>query len=1242
MRLFFLRHGYLIIAAAWLITFAFLVNNYWLYYSSPKGVRNTLEKSIQSREIFFEEILNDRELIQKLGERDYDEATLKKICDPDRGVYLFIFKEDWLTFWSTNAVNVEFNAQMGRLGVQFRKMDNGYYEVIGRIVPGFNKQRYHVVGLIPVKLEYFIRNKYLPNHYFGRPEIGEEYVINTNNKGLPVYSSKGKQLFSLDYRPSRGTPHASLVSIVLRVMALICILVFINLFAVFLVKQLTPWHGFFFLTATMVFLRILSYLYPFPFHFRDFGLFSSQIYATSAALPSLGDLLINVLLIFWLVLFYRDHLAKIPLPNYGKHFRSALTIVCCLFIYAVGQFASGILKSLVIDSRISFDVTNFFSLNAYSIIGFVILGFIAFTFFFFSQIINQYLDQLVGYQRNTKYTFVAATGILWLLMHLSDPNLGFSLGLMVWLLVYVFLLDEIHERFFNELATVPFLFWLLLLTITTTSILVFYNTQREAENRKIVAIRLSKQQDPVTDYILDDIGKKIMADKEIPLFFFSKRYEDKRVLAEHLQANYFGYLNRFDTKIYTFDDSDRPIYNVDTLSMYSLDTIISKTSKPTNTPGLYYQELSFNRYSYLGKLEVISPINHQKIGSLYYQLKPKVIKNETLYPELLVEDEVLPMQYSNVYSYAVYVKNNLVANYNDYSFPMKLSLKDIPMTEFSYKEENGYSQLWYKASKDKLIVVVKQSRNFIEAITLFAYMFCIFLLIVGLYRMADLLIRTRMRWSLLKDALQPNFRKQVHSTIIFVVVFAFVILGIATISFFIDRYDKSHRDKLSQNINTLSIDIENIFQEQHTFDDVKEMYDPLVQDKLSIAVDEIANIHGVDLNIYNLDGTLRLTTQRFIYEKGLLSKKIDPLAFYQMHNLNKIQYIQQERIGSLRYLSSYVPLRDEDGEVFAYLNIPYFASQSDLNQEISNFLVALINLNAFIFLLSGLIALFITNTITKSFTLIREKLRQVSLAQLNDEIEWHRDDEIGMLVKEYNKMVRKLEVSAAMLAKSEREGAWREMARQVAHEIKNPLTPMKLSIQYLQNAIRSNAPNVQELSGNMAKTLIEQIDHLAQIASDFSAFANIMHTKNEVLLLNEVLNSVISLYQTDARNEINYDTPAELFHVFADKTQLNRLFTNLLQNAVQAIPEGRHGIVNVVARRNGETVLVTIQDNGEGIPEEVRNRIFIPNFTTKSSGTGLGLAMCKNIVEQAKGNIWFDTRVGEGTTFYVELPLIEK
>jgi signal transduction histidine kinase len=1247
-RLFFIRHGYLLIIAAWLFTFSFLFSNYWSYYSSPQGVKRSLEKSIRQREQSFIELTGDTTLLNDFFTRNYNNREIKLLDNKD--FYIFAYDSSsagrWLVYWSTNLVQPEDWQAPLIHGTRFVKLKNGYYEMICKKLRGKESghDRY-LIGAIPVMMEYSISNNYLVDHFYDKPALGPEYSIRLRAPGIPVLNGQNLILFYLHYDRTMDAGPPNIFSVSLRVLGCICVLIFINLFAAMIARQKNPLYGFLFLFAVVFTFRILSYLYPFPFNLRELNIFTPLIYAKDEIFRSLGDLLLNVLLIFWLLLFFREHVKTIKPPVVKNLWQQRLVIILSsLLMYIVGQFLSELIQSLVIDSKISFDVANFFSLNEYSIIGFIILGFISFSFLFFSQIINYLLNELTNFRHRTKYIFVAVVGIIWLLFRIHNQEIYYSVVMVIWLILYVVLLDLLSVRFENSLATVPFLLWLFLLTITTSAVLVYYNDQKEISLRERMAIELSKQKDPYLEMLLTDVTKQMEDDELLQLFFQQNNLSNmpRSMLENELKQKYFkGYLGRFNVTFYAFDENGMPIYGGDTSSFSILSRRMLVESELIGSD-LYYNERGFNDFSYIGRKDFYR--NGIKSGYLVYELTPAVVNTQRLYPELLVDGEIYdPEKESSVpYSYAIYDKGQLVINNNDYPFQIKLYASDLPKEEMAIRSVNGFSEMVYKASRDKVVVVVKENRSFIEFITLFAYMFCLFLLIIVIYRILDLLVKARMRIGNLKTLVNISIRKKVHGTIIFIVVFAFIILGLTTILFFIDRSERENKERLSHTINEVSHDVEKVFSTQRMFDDLDDLYDPIFQASLSSAISEIADDRALDINVYDRDGNLQITTQPLITEKGLLSRKINPDAYLHLYREQKIQWIQRETIGSMKYLSGYAPLRS-NGEIFAYLNVPYFATQTELNQQISNFLVALINFNAFIFLIAGLLALLITNSITKSFSLVTEKLRHVSLGQQNDEIEWSKDDEIGALVKEYNKMVRKLEVSAARLAKSEREGAWREMARQVAHEIKNPLTPMKLSIQYLQRAIDNDAPNVKQLSHNVARTLVEQIDHLSNIASDFSAFSRIDESNDEVLLLNEVLHSLKDLYQSHQNCNIHFNPPGHAFYVFADKTQMNRLFTNLLQNAIQAIPEDREGEVNISMNEVEQGwVVISVSDNGDGIPPEIQSKIFVPNFTTKNSGTGLGLAMCKNIVEQAHGEISFETQLTVGTTFYVKLPLIKE
>lgn len=435
--------------------------------------------------------------------------------------------------------------------------------------------------------------------------------------------------------------------------------------------------------------------------------------------------------------------------------------------------------------------------------------------------------------------------------------------------------------------------------------------------------------------------------------------------------------------------------------------------------------------------------------------------------------------------------------------------------------------------------------------------------------------------------------------------------------------------------------VQDYLKKEHAYD-TDHMFDSVSRSgRVKDYITTLANGQKIDINIFDDNGILFNTSEEDIYNKGMVSNRMRPDAYYQLNALGKSILIQDEKIAGLSYLSAYEPLRDEHGVALGYINVPLFSSEKDLNFQISNIVVTLINLYAFIFLISSIVTVAITRWITRSFSFIIKQFGQLNL-QRNERITWPYDDEIGLLVSEYNKMVNKVEENAALLAQSERESAWREMARQVAHEIKNPLTPMKLNIQYLQQAMQKDDPNIKELTGKVSNSIIEQIDNLSYIASEFSNFAKMPEARPEELELGELLNKAIALYLNDAHIKVVFTNSAEKIYSFSDRSQLLRVFTNLLENAKQAIPAERIGNIEVSLRTENTDALISITDNGHGIPEYVLKKIFQPYFTTKTSGTGLGLAMTRKIIEFWKGEIWFETTEDVGTTFYIRLPLIRK
>jgi nitrogen fixation/metabolism regulation signal transduction histidine kinase len=294
----------------------------------------------------------------------------------------------------------------------------------------------------------------------------------------------------------------------------------------------------------------------------------------------------------------------------------------------------------------------------------------------------------------------------------------------------------------------------------------------------------------------------------------------------------------------------------------------------------------------------------------------------------------------------------------------------------------------------------------------------------------------------------------------------------------------------------------------------------------------------------------------------------------------------------------------------------------------------------FLFLLAGAVSIAVGNSITRPLSRLAENVKKFKLGKHNEALQWDSNDEIGILIKNYNNLTTEVVNSAELLAKTQRDMAWREMAKQVAHEIKNPLTPMKLNIQYLEKVIQSDPDSAHLMIQRISGTLIEQINNLTQIADEFSNFATLPKAANEKIILNEVVEHIHDLFRKRDDMEIELLEPMNEIYVFADRNHLVRVLNNIVKNAIQAVPEYRRGKIIIDLQVVDAMARIKVSDNGLGIPEDMKDKVFTPNFTTKSSGTGLGLAISANMMETMNGRIYFNSKPNEGTDFYIELPLI--
>ena len=530
-----------------------------------------------------------------------------------------------------------------------------------------------------------------------------------------------------------------------------------------------------------------------------------------------------------------------------------------------------------------------------------------------------------------------------------------------------------------------------------------------------------------------------------------------------------------------------------------------------------------------------------------------------------------------------------------------------------------------------------------------------------------------LRWRAgLLPAPRVRFRDKVLGALLGVGAVAVVVVGLVGLRVLTAENKRATqrwlRQRLEQVEQTLAIEAQN--------------GEPLYQAAQRIGISPLAARMGVDLNLYRGARLVASSRPRLVRE-GLIDERL-PVGVYRMLYLQGERFAAtREKIGSFPYTAGFRVLTDARGQPRYVLSAPTLPEQERIAEEQSRTVAYLFGALLVLMLLVTVTALVLAGALTRPLRRLRKGLEAVGKGEFARRLPTDTRDEIGELAETFNEMRDQLAESRRKLAQQEREGAWREMARQVAHEIKNPLTPMKLSVQHLRRAFEradlerpARPPAEQSADGaspgepaeeegedgrfaalfeRITSTLIEQIDGLSRIAGDFSNFARLPTRIPEPLDLSEVAEGAVSLMREEEPGaDIRFQSPPDPLVVEADPEELRRLYVNLIKNALQALPEDaegcRQGRVEVETTRvpagsEGDgrppRARSTVTDDGRGIPEDLREKIFQPNFSTKTSGTGLGLAIAQKSIEELGGEIGFETEEGAGTTFWIELPLEE-
>ena len=1198
-----------------------------------------IQNRLHQKERFINDFLNDPVLFDSLKTLHRNNVWAQNLIprfQNEKQIYLHTYQDGKLKFWIGNNILFETDASF-KEGSTFLTWKNGWYEVIKKSGEGFS-----VLAFIPIKADYPYDNQYLESTF-------SKDLITTNNLDIalindkPAYSirnSDGKYLFSVKLRPEALSHFYPAFELWMLVLAVVCTL--------FLVNQICIW-----IASRGYILISIAFLACFLVGFRLFGLenswfdnrynlnlFDPKYYGSNDLFPSLGDFLLNVLCLTWLMGYIYGYRKQIGFS--GRFARSWINYfvfaLMLALLYLGGYLIDGLFHGLITNSSISFDVSNVLNLNWVSWIGLAIYCFLALNFYFLIQ---------TGFDVTaTLYLTNRERLILFLIMLLAGICSRLIFGNPGWFFLIVslviFLAGLAFYKYSGRFNLGIFIFIILAFATGTSLKLSEYERIKESEVRKLLAANLVLSEDPNAVFLLQSIEHEILRDKAI-VDYFKNPIASHTSLSNRMQRLYFAdYLSRFEFKCYEFNRRGQLIKGNKNVSLnYYKDFVLTNAVKISDY--FYRVNNTFGFQNYFALLPVTEA--GETLGTLVIELKSKDLSVGTSSPELLVNGNIKENTSLKDYSYAYYNNNKLANQYGKFVYDLQAGNFQGKVRDYVFvrnKDLNGreYSHLLFQPNQRKLVIISKEVSSLLTELASVSFMFLILLIfsaIIFLFKWVwfsffnyDIRLRN-FRWNFLVTSNRILYKTRIQVSMVAAVVFTLLITGFITYVNIKEQYREQQEAEIINKVNKIAAGLDRtVFKTGVIKPD----------EEVETAFINFSDLNGADLNLFDLNGNLILSSQPKIYENGLIAPKMSSMAYLYMNLLQKSEFINAERIGNSRFISAYMPLRNSQHEPIGYLGLPYFTNEQDFQERLGEFINALVNVYALVFVAIGFFAVFVANRITSPLTLIQKNLSEIQIGRRNEPIVWKRNDEIGNLIKEYNNMISALEDSTQKLARSERETAWREMAKQVAHEIKNPLTPLKLGVQLLEKSWKEKDPNFDRKFEKFSKSFVEQIESLAHIASEFSNFAKMPETIFERVFLPEILQQSIDLYrQIDHTSIILTNSITAGKYVRGDKDQLLRCFNNLIKNAIEARVEGKKALIKVRLYNTGKNAFIEIHDNGSGIEESLRPQIFTPNFTTKSSGTGLGLAFVKQALENMGGNISYRTEIGHGTTFYINIPL---
>ncbi|MBM3454913.1 MAG: HAMP domain-containing histidine kinase [Bacteroidetes bacterium] len=1169
----------------------------------PFFIENSEELTQQSLQERFSNLENEA---KQTGLIIYEELLNgRKPSKKDSPFFIHIYQGDSLIYWNTNNLPISKYAQPQFPTNGRAQLQNGWYYATLK-----EDQRFKVCVSFLIKQNYSYSNSNLVNSVNPNLSNYNFDVGLQEEEGMVIRDANNNFIFSAvqteedsAWAPTNGLYIFSFLGLFMFLAGLY------NVYYKHPWKSLIPF-------VILLSLRVLLSFYDLKELPGSQVSFIDESFGGGFFVESIFDLIINILLISLIALYCFAFLSRMKWRM--------MWLIMLFFLIFYWVVILELLQISVKHTSVPLDIQNIFGLNEYTFLLFFALGVL---FYSLQHSFEWFTKRLFTDNPSSRIPLIISliSFIFFSLLRIivyEEPIIAAAIPLFLLLAhIYFNARTEFSERLGFQLITLAFF------TISIVLIINEHNENKDKGLRKAYAELLSEERNNYLESDFSTIRKKLATNPIVRSVAENNQAElSVSSFGDILEKKVFkGEWESYEIRFNLFDSSGISYLSKDSTILDQTKNIIDNHGVSVNEDSsLYFVPNEFNGISYVIQLPLT--VVNKKVLFLA-TLKPKKIPEEIGFPRLLISDKSKALLSLENYSIAKYASGKLTKSYGPYSYEVNFKGGDNQKTTGEFYEKEGYSHYILDKGNNNAVVLSKKKSTWLSYSTSFSYVFSFW----GVLLLFSYLLGLKKIPSI--TALSLAFK--IQFVLVVLVVLALILFGAGSGLFVSNQYEDYTSKNINEKLNSVQEELKGkIALNQRLSMESDGNYLEAVLMKLS-------KVFVTDINIYDNYGYLVASSRQKLFNLGLLGEQINPDAFEALKYENKSFYKHNETIGSLSYISAYLPLYNSKGKLLGYANLQYFGQQKEYENQIQQFIVAIINVFIILIAISIMIALFVSNWLTSPLRLIKEKLANLQLANPNEKIDYKGNDEIGLIVKAYNTKLDELELAVKQLAFSERETAWREMAQQVAHEIKNPLTPMKLSIQQLMRTYDPTKPDMTERVRKMMTSLIEQVDGLTRIANEFSNFAKMPEPQRAKHDIVAIIKNCISVFQNETNIKFEFFSCESEIEVFIDKGQWIQVMNNLLNNAIQATGTAENGIIFTRLTINAEMLIIEVEDNGVGISDEIKDRIFIPHFTTKSTGSGIGLSVVKQIVQFHQADIEFESKVGAGTIFRISLPLNE-